>query len=565
MQKKWILPTLEDPLVVKALSQEFSLPESIVSMLVRRGFDSSEKVTHFLNPRLANLQPPEKIPGIVAASKRLFEALEKKESILLYGDYDVDGITSLALLCRVLKALGGKVDCFIPERAREGYGLSQEGVERCLKKFKPNLFIAIDCGTNSLEEALFIREQDIDLIIVDHHQLAATTAEAACVALVNPQQGKEYHYLCSVGLIFKLVHALLKEYPKPPLDLRHYLDFVALGTVADIVPLVEENRIFVHHGLKQLEHSSWPGLRALIKAADIEPPFTSFDIGYKLGPRINAAGRLADALEALELLLTDDCKCAAQVALNLDRRNRERQAIERTVTLEAEELAAAKFKITSPKSIVLGKSHWHYGIVGIVASRISKRWHRPTFIIGFDEDGKGKGSGRSIYGFSLVEALGQCSHLLEAFGGHAMAAGVTLQQLHLETFSETFEQVADSFLKEEHLVPRLQIDTEINLSELEESWLLLQAKLGPFGTANPAPLFIARSIKPIQEPRLLKEKHLRFEFQGKRGKRINAIFFNGAVDPLPRLPWDMAFTLERNVYQGRTSLQLQVVALREAE
>ena len=590
---------------------------------------TQQKAADFLEPRLANLHPPEEISGIPAAVERLQAALEKKEQIVLYGDYDVDGISSLALLCRVLRALGGRVDCFIPERAGEGYGLSMAGVERCLKTFQPTLMVAVDCGTNSLKEAQLIRERGADLIVVDHHELASTTnwgqatnldkkttlksdttikqAVKICSLtpiLVNPQLadchvapqsslkqtiqsncttpeepshfvqsplplegGSErlhYHYLCSVGLVFKLCHALLKTFPAQPLDLRNYLDLVALGTVADIVPLIDENRILVRHGLKQLATSQWPGVQALVRVSDIKPPYTSIDIGYRLGPRINAAGRLASAEEALALLLTDDPLEAAALAHGLDVRNCERQEVERSVTLEAEVLAAAAFAITPRKSFVLGRPHWHPGVVGIVASRISKRWHRPTLIIGFDEEGRGKGSGRSIEGFSLVTALEQCSHLLEAFGGHAMAAGVTLQELHLEKLQETFEKVAHASLREEDLLPPLKIDAEVDLREINETWLTAQERLGPFGTANPQPLYVARSVRPAKEPRVLKEKHLRLEFASSRGGFLAAIFFNGAIDPLPEPPWDVAFTLERNTYQGRTTVQMQVVALRKA-
>lgn len=565
MQKKWILPSEVDSKLVASLAEELKLPLALTAVLVQRGYDSVEASNNFLKPRLAHLRSPEEIPNISVAIDRLQCALQKKEKIILYGDYDVDGITSLALLCRSLRALGGHVDCFIPERAGEGYGLSKKGLERCFKMFQPDLIIAVDCGTNALAEALFIQERGIDLVIVDHHVLAETTAAAACIALVNPQCSNDYHYLCSVGLVFKLVHALLKRYPKPPLDLRDYLDLVALGTVADIVPLIEENRILVSYGLQQLAQSRWPGIGALIKVAEVKPPYTAYDIGYKLGPRLNAAGRLSSALEALELLLTDDPVEAARIAHHLDLRNRERQLIERSVTLEAEALVVTDFKSTLPKSIVLGSSGWHSGVVGIVASRISKRWHRPTLIIGFDEQGLGKGSGRSIEGFSLVNALERCSHLLDAFGGHAMAAGLTLQQSRLEELKKIFEETAHALLTEENLIPFLRLDAEINLKEMNEKWLAAHDRLGPFGTAHPQPLFIARSVSPAKEPRILKEKHLRLEFVGQHGHLLTAIFFNGAIEALPTPPWDMAFTLERNTFQGRTTLQLQVVAIRESE
>ena len=383
--------------------------------------------------------------------------------------------------------------------------------------------------------------------------------------LVNPQLGSHYHYLCSVGLVFKLAHALLKSHPEPSIDLRHYLDLVALGTVADIVPLIEENRIFVFHGLRQLEKSRWPGVQALIEVADVKAPYTAMDIGFKLGPRINAAGRLSSALESLKLLLTDDHAEASRLAHALDLRNRERQAVERAVTLEAEELVTTQFSTILPKSIVLGRPHWHPGVVGIVASRISRRWHRPTLIIGFDEEGLGKGSGRSIEGFSLVTALQESSHLLETFGGHAMAAGLTVLETRLEELQSTFEKTANSLLAEEDLIPSLKLDAEVPLADLNDAWLAAQDLLGPFGTANPQPLFLTRCVKPAKEPRVLKEKHLRLEFLGARGSLLTAIFFNGARDPLPKAPWDLAFTLERNTYQGRTSLQMQVVAIREQE
>ncbi|MFZ4116116.1 MAG: single-stranded-DNA-specific exonuclease RecJ [Chthoniobacterales bacterium] len=587
MQKKWILPSEVDSKTVARLAAEFQLPPPLAAILLQRGYDSVEKARSFLEPRLAQLRPPEEIPNISIAVDRLQVALQKKEKIILYGDYDVDGITSLTLLCRSLRALGGNVDCFIPERASEGYGLSQAGLERCFNRFQSTLLIAVDCGTNSVAEAEWIHKQQADLIVIDHHEIQnrgqAKIFDKTSIArqstqtspsfvknfslppiLVNPQLDDDYHYLCSVGLVFKLVHALLKRYPTPPFDLRDYLDLVALGTIADIVPLVGENRIFVAHGLKQLAKSRWPGVQALLKLIEVKPPLTTFDVGYKLGPRLNAAGRLSSALEALELLMTDDPIEAAPLARHLDFRNRERQLIEREVTLEAEALVTANFAKAPSKSIVLGRPHWHHGVVGIVASRISKRWHRPTLIIGFDEQGLGKGSGRSIEGFSLVAALGKCSHLLEAFGGHAMAAGLTVKETALELLCNTFEKTADALLTEEELLPPLRFHAELTIEELDFSWLSEQERLGPFGTANTKPLFLARSLQPLREPRILKEKHLRFEFAGKKNIPLTGIFFDGAREILPKPPWDIAFTLESNSYQGRTIMQLQIVAIREA-
>lgn len=623
MDKKWILPTKVDLTIVEKFVAELQLPVPLATLLAERGYDSVERARSFLKPRLSALRPPEEIPNISQAVDRLQEALTKKEKIILYGDYDVDGITSLAFLCRALRALGGDVDCFIPDRSSEGYGLSQEGLACCFQMFQPSLIVAVDCGTNSLEEAQWIKARHVDLIVLDHHEIqdpdqlppilvnpkllplsnrdvlkksaiaerrldvrldspgdleslyeSSPSQVPSCSSLaetlsISPHDqdgrlGSDYHYLCSVGLVFKCVHALLKRYTARPLDLRPYLDLVALGTVADIVPLMEENRIFVFHGLRELAHSRWPGIAALIKVAKIEPPFTTEDIGFKLGPRLNAAGRLASALEALALLLTDDPIEAEHLARHLDMRNRERQGIERAVREEAEEIVAADFALAPSKSIVLGRPHWHPGVVGIVASRISKRWHRPTLIIGFDEHGLGKGSGRSIHGFSLVSALETCAHLLEAFGGHEMAAGLTVEEANLEMLRATFEETAEALLSKEELIPRLQLHAEVNITDLSLSWLGDQDRLGPFGVGNAQPLLIARALYPWREPRVLKEKHLRLEFLGENNMPLAGIFFNGALEPLPRPPWDIAFTLARNTYQGKTSLQLQIVAIRKA-
>lgn len=564
MQKRWQLPSKLDSKLVTSLAKALELPTPVAEILVRRGYDSVETARNFLEPRLANLQPPEKIPNMKAAVRRLHEAIEKKEQIVLYGDYDVDGVTSLAILTRFLKKLGGDVECFLPERSSEGYGLSLAALDRCLTIYKPELMIAVDCGTNSFAEAEFLKAQGVDLIIIDHHEPVPINALEIAVALVNPKLGTavEDHVLCSAGLVFKLCHTFLKRFPNREIDLRHYLDFVALGTVADIAPLIGENRIFVKHGLKQLEKSCWHGIHALISISEAKVPFSPIDIGFKLGPRINAAGRLTSAESALRLLLTENKTEASQIARQLDRLNRERQNIERAVTSEAEAWVEANLDLTLQKSIVVGQRDWHEGVVGIVASRLMKRWHRPALVIGFNNEGWGKGSGRSIQGLPLLTALEACSSLLTGFGGHAMAAGLKLHESSFEAFKLLFEKSVATFLSEEDLIPSLPLDAELDLSMLDHAWLKLQDSLAPFGSANPQPLFFTRGIFPAKEPRVLKEKHLRLEFETTKGRALNAIFFDGALEELPKPPWDLAFTIERNTFQGRSELQLNIVALR---
>ncbi len=566
MEKNWTLPREVDFKLVARLVKELDLPLPLAKILVQRGYDSVEKAKFFLEPRLANLQSPEKIPGMGPAVERIQHAIEKKERIVLYGDYDVDGVTSLTILKRFLKKLGSEVDCFLPERASEGYGLSLLALERCLKAHQPCLMIALDCGTNSFLEAQFLKKQGVELIIVDHHEPAAINALQAVEALVNPKlsDDSENHGLCSAGLVFKLCHAFLKRFPNREIDLRHYLDLVALGTVADIAPLVGENRIFVKHGLRQLEQSHWPGVRALINVAEAKAPFSTIDVGFKLGPRINAAGRLTSAEDALQLLLTEDLVEASTIARRLDLLNRERQEIERAVTSEAEAWVEANLDLTAQKSIVVGQHNWHEGVIGIVASRLVKRWHRPALVIGFNENGFGKGSGRSISKFPLVTALEACSPVLEGFGGHTMAAGLKLHQSRFEEFKLLFEKTAANILSEEDLLPVLHFDAEVDLALIDQEWLSAQESLAPFGMSNSEPLFLVRAIKTAKEPRVLKEKHIRFEFKAKQGGLLSAIFFNGALKPLPELPWDIAFTVERNTFQGRSEPQMKVIALRKA-
>ena len=560
MQRRWIFPTQSEG-TSDLLARELGVTAIVATLLSARGLSNAEEAALFLDPKLASLRSPEEIPGITRAADRILSAIAAGERITLYGDYDVDGVTSVTILTRYLRAAGAKAECFIPERAAEGYGLSTAGVTRCLAESSPELVVAVDCGTNSRAEALQLREAGCDLVVLDHHEPDAENVGDLCDALVNPKFGTGFHYLCSAGIAFKLCHALQKSRPIPGLDLRDYLDLVAVGTVADIVPLLCENRIFVKAGLRRLEHSRWPGLQALLHVSGATAPFDPSDIGFKLGPRINAAGRLASAAEALSLLLTDDMDEAFRIAARLDLQNRERQTVEREVTQQAEAWVEAHFDPARHASIVAGCRDWHQGVVGIVASRVSRRWHRPTLIIGFDDSGAGKGSGRSIEGLPLVEALGRCSGLLDTFGGHDMAAGLSLQEARLEELREHFERATRELLREEDLIPRLRLDAELDLGLADEAWLETQDQLAPFGTSNAQPILFTRGVTPLTTPKVLKEKHLRLDLRSAGGRR-QAIWFNGALDELPRPPWDVAYMVNRNTWQGRDEAQIQIVAVR---
>src|SRR5437588_187009 len=383
---------------------------------MRKGFASADEVQAFLRPRLKSLSDPFLLPNMEAAVKRILSALDRGERIVLFGDYDVDGVTSLALLAETLRAFGAAPDLFLPLRMEEGYGLSRESIERCLEQFHPQLLIALDCGTSSAAEIVDLATRGVEVIVLDHHEPKSSLPE--CVAIVNPKidLASPFHYLCSVGIVFKLCHALLKTRPID-FDLKSKLDLVALGTVADIVPLRGENRTLVQRGAIEIARLSRPGLKKLIEVSGVRPPILPQDIGFRLGPRLNASGRLSNAERSLRLLLTENESEATSLAELLDKQNRERQEVEKEIFLAADEQIAREFDPARDAAIIVAARSWHPGVLGIVASRISRKYHRPTIVIGFEQNGIGKGSGRSIEGLNLVEALDRCAESLEKFGG----------------------------------------------------------------------------------------------------------------------------------------------------
>ena len=593
MTARWILP---EPMtangstgrIVAELARTLGCSPSIARLLVCRGVTSVDCATRFLNPMLKTLSDPFLLPDMAPAVERILTAVDRRERIVLYGDYDVDGIASLALLSRLLGAYGASPQCFLPDRIEEGYGITTNGLARCVKEFQPRLLIALDCGTASAAEVATLTSSGVDVIVVDHHECqrtnanehgAARTIEAsetslhsglpACTAVVNPKRtdvpppaADDFRYLCTAGLVFKLCHALLKTRPWADFALRDYLDLVALGTVADIVPLIRENRILVLKGLEAMERTRSCGLRALMEVAGIKTPLSPRDVAFQIAPRLNASGRLGTARDSLELLLTGDSVRARALAQSLDAQNNERRQVERDT------LAAAEAQLgvvpADHRAIVCGGGEWHPGVLGIVASRLCKQYHRPTLVIGFDESGMGKGSGRGVEGMSLVEALGRCGSLLERFGGHEMAAGLTIRQERFAEFQQAFRQAVGALLSTANLLPSLHMDSELDLGEIDLEFLAEHERLQPFGMGNAHPVFVTRGVRPVGEPVVLKEKHLRLTL-ARNGSRHEAIFFNGATEPLPAPPWDVAFKIARNEWRERVTVQIQIQAIRTAE
>jgi single-stranded-DNA-specific exonuclease len=563
VQHRWILAPPEELNGGVISWGEICGSECIARLLSRKGFRCDEEVDAFLRPRLGSLSDPFLLPQMQMAVSRILAALDRGERIVLFGDYDVDGVTSLTLLAEMLRAYGSAPDLFLPLRMEEGYGLNPDSIERCLGQYRPQLLIAVDCGTSSVKEIADLRRRGVDVIVLDHHEPKSALPD--CVAIVNPKTTNSgFEYLCSVGIVFKLCHALLKTRPLSGFHLKSRLDLVALGTVADIVPLRAENRVLVQRGAIEIARTSRIGLRKLMQIAGVRPPILPEDIGYRLGPRLNAAGRLSTAEKSLRLLLTDDDGEATVLAAELDRQNRERQDVEKQIFDLALEKIQDQLDAERDAAIVVGARGWHQGVLGIVASRISRRYHRPAIVISFDENGIGKGSGRSIEGLNLVEALGACAATLDKFGGHEMAAGLALHEKNFDLFAEAFRKAARDVLSEEALLPCVRLDHELAFTEIDIDFLRWHEMLQPFGNGNPQPLFLAREIEPVAPPRVVNEKHLIFRLrQGNRHRR--AVFFDGLTNPLPPAPWDIAFRIRADEYDGETLVAMQIEAVRAAE
>jgi single-stranded-DNA-specific exonuclease len=542
---------------------EGAFPPILEHLIRQRGLPSGDDLDGFLNPRLRDLSDPFLIPDMGLAVERLLQAADRGESVCIFGDYDVDGVTSIALMRRILRAYGLEARHFIPRRSSEGYGLSEAAIDRCLAEGpKPDLLITVDCGTVSIAEIALLRERGIDVVVVDHHE-PSPLGRPDCAAVVNPKCGNDFTYLCAAGVVFKLGHALLKTRPAD-LDLKELIDLVAVATISDIVPLVGENRLLVRHGLKRLPATLNPGLKALQEVTGMNGHATAMDVGFRIGPRLNAAGRMDVPEDALATLLVDCRRMAFELAEKLDLYNRDRQQYESRIRKEAMDMLGESFDPARDPVIVLGSRDWHPGVVGIVASRLMRQFHKPTFVIAIDGEGIGKGSGRSIEGVSLVDAIHACRDDLLAGGGHAMAAGLSINEEKLPVFRERFAEFVRRNADENVLRPKLHYDAELTFSQLSLEFLSDYDLLQPFGNGNPQPVFISRDVRLSRPPLHMKNHHLRFMLRQGYHEQ-DAVFFGGGERALPDPPWDIAFTIDRNTFRGRTTLQLIIQDVRAAE
>ncbi|MFZ4817209.1 MAG: single-stranded-DNA-specific exonuclease RecJ [Limisphaerales bacterium] len=535
----------------------------MATCLINRGIVTTEAADAFLDPRLRSLSDPMLLPDIRLAIDRLFLARERNEPLVIFGDYDVDGVTSTAILTEVFTTLGWQCSQYLPHRRDEGYGLSQAGVENCLARHPTSLLLAVDCGSTAVDPIGWLNSRGVDVLVLDHHQLSDPLPPA--LALVNPLRSPDAAIapFCSAGLAFKLAHALIKHGRELGLvgfdtyNLKPLLDLVALGTIADLVPLIGENRILVHAGLERLDSTSRVGLQALKRVSRTRSPMGVYEVGFQLGPRLNAAGRLETAEDALRLLLCDRESEAQSLAEVLDLQNRERQEVEKRIAQEAGERVRNHFDPERDLVIVEGDASWHIGVVGIVASRVLREFQRPTLILGGDGT-LWRGSGRSISGFDLAGALRDCSDLLEKHGGHAMAAGLSIDPARLEAFRLRINGLARERLRPEHLQPEVRIDASIPLRSLSLPMVADLRRLEPFGMGNPVVQLAVRGLSHARPPQRLKEQHWKF-WVTDGGTPVETVWWGAGDRPVPEGRFDLAVIPEAGDYGGRRFLQLRLI------
>ena len=562
---RWVMPPEPDAAAVATLAAELRLPESICRLLLARGHDSPDAAKRFLRPRLEQLHEADRMLSLDVAVERLVRAVRGGETILVHGDYDVDGICSTTLVTRALRSFGATVVPFIPRRLEDGYDLTEAGVRAAIEA-GAKVVLTCDCGTSARVPIQRLCEAGIDVIVSDHHLPGGALPE--CLAVLNPKRpGCEYpdKDLAAVGVAFKLALALARALGANENVVYHQLDLVALATIADIAPLRGENRVFTRYGLKLLQDTTNPGLRALIRASGLEgKTLTAGRVGFILAPRLNAAGRIGHALRGVDLLTTTSEADANRIARDLEEMNRQRQDMDRRMQDEALRKVDA-IDLDRHFGLVLADERWHAGVIGIVASRVVEETGRPTVLIAL-EGGQGKGSGRSVPAFDLHAALGECRDLLVRYGGHRSAAGITIDAANVDAFTRRFAEVANARLAPEDLVPELRIDLEVAIDDVSEELEALLRHFEPFGVGNPSPVLLARGVQLAAAPRIVGKDGLRLRLRTARGE-LDALGWGMA----PRLPElhgapaiDLAFRLERDEYNGVSRLQARIADFRAA-
>ena len=558
MNKKWEYCNI-DTKEVEKIKNQYNVSDLIATVIANKKLTSSIEI--FLNPTRNDFYDPFLMPDMEIAVNRIIKAIEEKEKVIIYGDYDVDGITSITVLKKFLKDRGLDVDSYIPNRLDEGYGLNKNAIDSIVKQ-KYSLMITVDCGISGLEEVDYANSLGLDTVITDHHEPAETLPKALAVVDAKRKDNKyPFNQLAGVGVVFKVIQAISKRFKLEEKEYLKYLDLVCVGTISDIVPLVDENRVISKLGLKLVEVSRNIGLKALLKSTGAKTVDSS-TISFCVAPRVNACGRLGYEQEALELFLTDNIVKAEEIARRLNKYNSERQQKEIKIFNEAIEMIEQGEK--NKNCIILGKENWHHGVIGIVSSKVTEMYYKPSILICFEDD-EGKGSGRSIQGFDLHEALGKCQKHIERFGGHSMAIGITIKKSEFDEFKQDVEKYTENTNIKE-LIPIIKIDKEITIDDINMETIKELKKLEPYGEANKMPLFIYKNLK-IDSIRALSEgKHIKLTLKDKNVV-IDAIGFNmGNLvnEYLLGDRIDVVGSLEINKFNGKESIQLNLKDIRKS-
>ncbi len=569
LKKRWKINAPENDFLINSLAESLNISKVLASLLVTRDVKNFQQAKNFFRPSIESFHNPFLMKGMESATYRIIQALTENEPICIYGDYDVDGTCSTALMYMFLKELDANVDFYIPKRLTEGYGISRAGLDY-VKSINGSLVVSVDCGITAVEEVTYAKQLGLDVIICDHHQPKDILPDAyAVLDPLQPGCSYPFKYLSGAGVAFKLAQGISERIGKRELPLK-YLDLVALASAADIVSLVEENRVLVKEGLKQINSEPRPGIKALIQKSNIEPGnLNSGQIVFTLAPRINAVGRLGDAQHAVELLVTKDEANALRLAQMLETDNYTRRKIDEDTYINAISLVEDSLDLSAEIPIILHQESWHPGVIGIVASRLVEKYYRPTIML-TTVDGIAKGSARSISNFNIYEALKKCEELLLHFGGHQAAAGLALDVDRLDEFKIKFNQIVKETLGDGELFPEIYIDSKIKFSEITPKFLRIIDMFAPFGPGNMRPVFVAENVEVSGFPRVVGSSHLLINLKQNGSERVfDCIGFNmgSYCDIINRNgnPLDVVFTIDKTSRDGRTfpQLRLKDIAIKE--
>lgn len=566
MEKRWVLKPQGNEEVVNRLAGELRISKFLVNLLVQRGINTYDEARKFFRPSLDDLHDPFLMRDMDKAIERIGEALARKEHILVYGDYDVDGTTAVSLVYTFLKTYSGNIGYYIPDRYKEGYGISRQGIEWA-KENGYSLIIALDCGIKSTDKVEFATSLGIDFIICDHHRPGAEIPKA--VAVLDPKRNDcEYPYkeLSGCGIGFKLIQAFAQANHVPFVHLEQFLDLVAISIAADIVPITGENRILAYYGLQRINKEPRPGIKAILELGGIKKELVINDIVFTIAPRINAAGRIEHGVKAVELLIQKQEDLAGFLGDDINEQNTTRKTLDSLITDQALQQIESDASFQHRKSTVVYNPEWHKGVIGIVASRLTDKYYRPTIVL-TRSNGYVSGSARSVKDFDVYNAIERCSDLLEQFGGHMYAAGLTMKEENVETFRERFEEVVSATIEERMLTREIEIDAELSLKDITPSFYRILKQFSPFGPGNMAPIFVSTGVRDNGRGRVVGNNHLKLSL---RQEDVNPTLFDGIAFQLghhhpmveQQQTFDVVYHVEENTFNGRTTLQLNIKDLK---